>query len=197
MKEHPILFSGPMVKAILEGRKTQTRRVITPQPPSQLHILNQECFAFEANPDRSYNEEPYPSDKKWFCRYGLPGDRLWVKETYAGDDWTGFAYRATEPDALPFGEEVEFKKWKPSIFMPRSASRITLEVVNVRVEQVQCVDWNGAYAEGVKGSPPKHWYHADDTLIQFQKLWDSINAKRGFGWSTLWVWVIEFKKVQS
>jgi hypothetical protein len=201
MKERPILFSAEMIRAILDGRKTQTRRVIKPQPfntpDGSWHI--------ELEPRSGYNsEKTLRNYLPARCPYGEPGDRLWVKETYAGDDFTGYAYRATQPDALPFGEEVTFKNWKPSIFMPRAASRFTLEILNVRVERIQDMTFDDALAEGIKrtdedyflaplaGVPDYPWLHP---VVAFSSLWNDINTKRGFGWEVNpWVWVIEFKK---
>lgn len=163
MTERPILFSGPMVRAILDGRKTQTRRVA--------------------------------KDRDKPCKYGIAGDRLWVRETWqsaaamgvchASDDY--FVYRATDPD----WETCEGWQWRPSIFMPRKASRITLEITDVRAERLQDITNKDARAEGLaRGTVyPRMW---------FEDLWDSINAKRGFGWDVNpFVWVITFKKVGS
>lgn len=162
LKERPILMSAPMVRAILEGRKTQTRRVAK--------ITSR-------------------------CPHGVPGDRLWVRETCerrpfcAGSKAICVAYSADGESVLdPVGFDYSCW-WKrgeklPSIFMPRWASRITLEVTGVRVERVQEINQVDALAEGTQG---KHSY---------AELWDSLNAKRGFGWDTNpWVWVLEFKRV--
>jgi hypothetical protein len=173
MKDYPILFSAPMVRAILEGRKAQTRRVIKPQPT-------------ESNVDTVSIS---------YCPYGEPGGRLWVRETWAGDDWTGYAYKATDPDALPFGEEVSFEKWKPSIHMPRGASRITLEIMNVRVEKLQSIDNHESWREGIPEFG--NWIENDgEAKDEFARLWNKINEARGYGWNTNpWVWVIEFRKL--
>lgn len=204
MKERPILFSGEMVKAILEDKKTQTRRVIKPQPVQD----PDRSWRIEMHPRSGYNSERtmrYHLPNR--CPYGESGDRLWVRETWAGDEFTGYAYKATEPDALPFGEEVTFTKWRPAIHMPRSASRITLEVVNVRVERVQQILPGEAIAEGIKQTVKDAYFGWFDytgngqnlsPLMSFQSLWDSINEKRGYGWDVNpWVWVIEFKKGSS
>lgn len=143
-----------------------------------------------------------------FCPYGVPGDRLWVRETWGLhpdvdeqlkedhcapasidlDDAQHVGYRADQSGAWAV------KKWRPSIFMPRWASRITLEVVNVRVERVQEITDTGGMREGWKCDPnnldylPRQW---------FRDLWDSINANRGYSWeSNPWVWVIEFRRVK-
>jgi hypothetical protein len=184
MNTHPILFSAPMVRAILEGRKTQTRRVI----PSKLQLC------------RSPEDEP-----EWFIqnsKYGQPGDHLWVRETWAvSGNWDGvkisdlphhgidIVYRASEK--YPNGG---YYKWKPSIFMPRWASRITLKVMDVRVERVQDISETDAKAEGVDENSLDVWMSGDDTPVgMFGALWDSINEKRGFGWDVNpWVWVVTF-----
>ncbi len=175
-RERPILFSGPMVRAILDGRKTQTRRVITPQPDGD--------FPFRQR-----------------CPYGKPGDRLWVRETWTHEDsWCSGVdceqpshvyHRATEsyPDSM---------RWRPSIFMPRWASRIDLEVVSVRVERLQEIGEDDAKAEGVEPSRagqdergPVKTYRTG-----FVRAWDTINGKRAPWVSNPWVWVVEFREVQ-
>ena len=181
MKERPILFSGSMVRALLDGRKTMTRRV---------------CKELDHTAERLAVE--------WastHCPYGVPGDRLWVRETWRngtpmlnGPDLNGaVAYRADYPDS---GHLI---KWRPSIFMPRRASRITLEIVSVRVERVQDISEADAKAEGVRQPVPGSWYRhvkRDCYRCGFEALWDSINAKRGYGWDVNpWVWIIEFKQI--
>lgn len=220
MKERPILFSAPMVRAILEGRKTQTRRVIKHQPP-------------EASVDVITFHHPDPRTHYWGfdgaslldwcqpCPYGEIGDRLYVRETWQHsnhpfgpyeDDCLVF-YRADYMDDShgPDGEkspEGKYREWRPSIHMPRSASRITLEIAGVRVERLQDISEQDAIAEGVtpyaiyggkvaswKGTPGM--IGAYETAREaFRGLWDSINAERGLGWSANpWVWVIEFQRV--
>ena len=183
-----------MVKAILEGRKTQTRRVIKPQP----NDIRESPFV------KSGIETTHGYEIK--LKYE-PGDRLWVRETWhqhsSDDDFcTGeIHYRATE---ICVGT-----KWIPSIFMPRWASRITLEVVNVRVERVQDICFEDCLSEGCDsgfehydgscnhiedGSCCQGWHYG--SKWNFRYLWDSINAKRGYGWDVNpWVWVVEFKRI--
>jgi hypothetical protein len=188
MEEHPILFTGPMVRAILEERKTMTRRVIKPQPNE---IANGTPWLNGMQRDRMIH-----------CRYGKPGDGLWVKETW---NWCYSAVK-DEKGKGPIGRkdllvyaadgtpEVLDWKWRPSIFMPRWASRILLEVTAVRVERLQDITEADAGAEGaetawclVTGKPQ---YREG-----FYELWDSINKDRGLGWdSNPWVWVVSFKK---
>lgn len=202
MKLRPILFSGEMVRAILDGRKTQTRRVLKPSWSRCLDLTDPD--------DRARAVEQ--------CPYGVPGDRLWVRETWAdvnSSEGPALLYRADGgmrtwhefsetfgPDygagpsmdyvAYP-GEYVMWwsdllagepdHRWRPSIYMPRWASRLTLEVTEVRVERVQEVSEEDARAEGV------------GTREQFIDLWGSINMKRGYGWAkNPWVWVVSFRR---
>jgi len=174
MSEHPILFNTDMVKAILDGRKTQTRRIIKPQP-----FLG----------DKFQNYEPQVGK----CPYGYEGDRLWVRETFAEPFGKGMGviYRAD------YGENLH--TWKPSIFMPRWASRITLEVTAVRVERLQEISGKDAQQEGFPwhgiGATLQFGYRPP--LTWFSDLWDSLNAKRGYGWSNNpWVWCISFRKIE-
>jgi hypothetical protein len=194
VRERPILFSGPMVRAILEGRKHQTRRIVRVRKPTDHLVL----------------ASPYATS---LCPYGQPGDRLWVRETW-GPCAGGVVYRASEDGAAcPDGG-----KWKPSIFMPRWASRITLEVTDVRVERLQDISEEDIAAEGIplKRSQltgglgvPGDWLAdergLDDSfrgdLINaksaWQLLWDSINADRASWASNPWVWVVEFKRTEA
>ena len=181
MRERPILFNGPMVRAILEGRKTMTRRVIKPRPVSQPML----CPTVTNNGQLSWVSQTSAGSQIQICPYGEPGDHLWVRETWAHDQVSqGIAYRAT--DQLPDGGH-----WSPSIHMPRRASRIFLEVTSVRVERVQDITHKDALREGVS------WSKQDGSPIdRFRLLWNSINAERGCGWdANPWVWVISFKRV--
>lgn len=171
MNERPIIFSGPMVRAILDGRKTQTRRVVKLNASGRAqrkgrnwHLADPECVLA--------------------CPYGVPGDRLWVRETW--QDGNGGIYYATDGNtAAP---------WKPSIYMPRWASRITLEVVSVRVERLNEIGEEDAIAEGSQcaGVPASLTNRG-----AFAKLWDSINAKTHPWASNPWVWVVEFKRLEA
>ncbi len=179
MKEIPILFSGEMVRAILDGRKSVTRRVVRPHP---FHGVVRDGILDDEG-------------KVYRCPYGQPGDRLWVRETfYPMPHLNAKAYfRCT--DLL-----VGVSRWVPSIFMPRWASRITLEVTGVRVERVWDITEASAKAEGVEqeidgwnkdGVVKVYWK-------SFATLWDALNAKRGFGWDkNPWVWVVEFKRISQ
>lgn len=189
MKEHPILFSTPMVKAILEGRKTMTRRIARLKP------------AF--NPMLRESDQWEEFIKK--CPYGIIGDRLWVRETWA--HVAGHTeYKADGFDMSEAIEMGEFKNWKPSIFMHRRDSRITLEIINVRVERLQEITEKDAIGEGVEewdigiGKSYKD-YGKNFAMLDkvnarqsFFSLWETINGKGSWD-SNPWVWVIEFKKL--
>jgi hypothetical protein len=189
MKERPILFSAPMVRAILDGKKTQTRRVIKQQPTNAPGAPNLQAW-FEEMDDGFIR-----------CPYGQPGDQLWVRETWncidtgrltQRQDWV--RYRATDGDEM---------YWRPSIFMPRWASRITLKVTAVRVERVQDITNNDARLEGVAVPHPGISHIPNEAglweqqyIVCFRALWNEINAKRGYGWDVNpWVWVVEFRKI--
>lgn len=174
MKERPILFQADMVRAILEGRKTQTRRVMNPQIVSG-HYKNYWKGA-------TIGDSP--------CPYGQPGDRLWVRETFFPMPHLNAKsyFRATDP--------LVGVKWKPSIFMPRWASRITLEIVSVRVERLQEIAEEDAIKEGVAIKPDAEIAArvAGDTAgrMEYWSLWERINGKGSWD-ENPWVFVIEFK----
>lgn len=193
-REHPILFSGEMVRAILDGRKSQTRRVVKLNP---------------AYVERWKNEPAEMWARE--CPYGQPGDRLWVRETFglgqqSYNHTAWITYRAGgERDANDRYTEVAAwqdrnpRCWYPSIHMPRWASRITLEVTGVRVERVQAITNEDAIAEGCTGGPGVEGYseaNPADPYEEYAILWDSLNADRGFGWNVNpWVWRIAFRRV--
>lgn len=215
MADKPILFSGPMVRAILEGRKTMTRRIMKPQPVDgtwKHPRIKMGYFKCESG-DR-------PSV---FGAY-VPGDTLWVRETWS----YATGPNRDEPDD-PEHHKIIYREqwvrenpdinldgcWKPSIFMPRFAARISLRVTDVRVERLQDITEEDAIAEGVEphldgwypyGRAIAFWKGAQaDVPAQccitardsFEGLWDSLNAKRGFPWaSNPWVWVVSFERVQ-
>lgn len=200
-----------MVRAILDGTKTQTRRVVKPSRGRPIEFLggggsdgpdwnNPECWGYEWQDGASFvtlKADPMEMHQYTYpCPYGQPGDRLWVRETFC-DDWQdtrGIVYRA---DGGLDGEMADAGcKWRPSIHMPRAASRITLEVTGVRVERLQDISIPDAMAEGVvetntnlRGLEPcMEWCYA------FEDLWQSINGPGSWD-ANPWVWVIEFKKV--
>ena len=176
MKERPILFSGPMVRAILDGRKTQTRRVVKPQPDWIRPRVSDDGIA------HGYcGSGPTDGIK---CPYGTVGDRLWVRESWAKSGEVGDAteYRADNPD--PIGA-----KWRPSIHMPRWASRIDLEITGIRVERLQEISERDAMAEGCE------YLTNSVARSNFVKLWISINGQDSWS-ANPWVWVIEFKRIK-
>jgi hypothetical protein len=199
MSERPILMQGDMVRAILDGRKSMTRRVIKPQPPKDVNYLPDLIF---------YENEPYTWSSltmekinknycgEWWtakCPYGVVGDRLWVRETWSidEDDQPIIFYRATD-------HETCGNPYKSSIIMPRWASRILLEVTSVKVERVQDISEEDAEAEGAPlDRMIGYGRYGEKTHREgFIYLWHSINAKRGYGWDVNpWVWVIGFKRV--
>lgn len=197
MKERPILFSGPMVRLILGDHKTQTRRVIKPQPISVK------------------GGYPWKDDlHAIICPFGRSGDRLWVRETFVVDYEIGEGtrgevppavfYRATDDGKTNFTPGMEM--WKPSIHMPRWTCRLFLDVKAIRVERLQDISEDDCYSEGaLEWADAQDLRHSDGTPAKFpsirhayRALWDSLNAKRGFGWDTNpWVWMIEFKRTAS
>lgn len=190
----PILFSGPMVRAILEDRKTVTRRQVK-------HDL---ACRFDEPRGQADVDAGYPfveSDDGWVsavkvCSYGRPGDRLWVRETFNRTNPGGaegvYYYRADGrfPSAIGGGRFCGDEAWKPSIHMPRIASRILLEITAVRVERLQDITNEQAMAEGI-GEPLDERYAAS---VDFRELWESINGAESWN-ANPWVWVVEFKRV--
>lgn len=210
IKERPILFSAPMVRAILEGRKTVTRRAIKVQP----HIDASGNFCVGSS---NYGQDGYgkPVTKHFVndcCPYGKPGDRLWVRETFIDLRGTGVEHRpdpngplqryAYAADCRPGSHSDEARKdfglkYKPSIHMPRAACRILLEITEVRVERLQDISRADIRAEGLQCPPElasddvspnyRDWYPA-----AWRELWEST----GGDWNANpWVWVVEFKRV--
>jgi len=226
MKERPIIFNGEMVRAVLEDRKTQTRRIMKPQP--QL-IGNTWVWPDDHPNDKmSWGEGSNPNvdaAASRHCPYGKHDkDRLWVRETHAfispheercPIEECDIEYKADTGAAHPGGwdnepDNPDAGRWRPSIHMPRWASRINLEVTAVRIERVQKISEENALAEGVELYNPKweHGYYRDyllrtmspcDTAREsFMTLWDSINDKRGYGWEkNPFVWVVEFRRVDA
>jgi hypothetical protein len=241
MKERPILFKGPMVRAILDGRKTQTRRIVKAKDSDPKRCITLSTLMANVNEWRLQNG-------RWFgidgydtlvfadCPYGQVGDRLWVRETWASSQPNIVAYRANgeagaligdggggrlwvhhgyilEAPGYPFGLENlrtiglgKFGgKWKPSIHMPRWASRITLEITGVRVERLNDISEQDANTEGCPpplyddltgthqyqglpfGAGPRQWLCS---------LWLSINGKDSWA-ANPWVWVVEFKRIDA
>ena len=192
-----------MVRAILEGRKSQTRRVVKPQPP---HGIKSVYAPITRDPG---NWQGVASDDLigWYgrCPYGINGDRLWVRETWRsygergrGGEIERFMYRAG------INQATDGWKWKPGIHMPRRACRLVLEVTAVRVKRLQEISVDDAIAEGVVewGTREAGRKVFDGRargipylVNAYAELWNSLNAKRGFGWEkNPWVWCISFSK---
>lgn len=272
VRERPILFSGEMVRAILDGNKSQTRRVVKPQPDRGLGLqamfgTSPDGFAFgtpglwrQVGPDYPDGES---DDRR--CPYGQPGDHLWVREAWhtweeCCDDGSGsahgwdvpcvphckqvyVAYAATprtgwraRPDGVPVAYLADSSPlenypesltgpWRPSIHMPRWASRITLEVTDVRVQRLQeiseedaiaegatqkdglwCMDWSrlgtisrfagGIHARGSGQPLSVRDIGLDSARTAFGNFWTEINAKRGYSWdSNPWVWALTFRRI--
>jgi hypothetical protein len=213
--ERPIIFNAEMVIAILEGRKTETRRVVKPQPPNDAHC----AFGFDRARfwiDAPFNTESrYPScDKEVRVPYPLDCV-LWVRETWqtvdtSGVEWFTLRYRATPDEQfdIPATDAMWDKygggnfrsSWRPSIFMPRWASRLLLRVEDVQAERLHDITADGARSEGVPAPESKKALKSPDeyALFRFSRLWDEINVKRGFGWdANPWVWVIKFELLRD
>lgn len=248
-KEKPILFSAPMINAIMAGNKTQTRRLVKWKPRDMGFNLAFSgmvagCYANE-NPTSGYvlrsrsgdvgmcwNDRTWPA----FCPYGAPGDTLWVRETWYCDDYTagdlaaarvGYVgegpsdedivkkwksaldFRATHDcgsyeAGCPCSDEDGRSGWRPSIFMPRWASRLTLEVLSVRVERLMSITDQDTLAEGVeRATPDGYVFGTDDGKSSpagtprsaFKLGWDTINGARAPWETNPWVWVVSFKDV--
>ena len=174
VRERPILFSGPMVRALLDGRKTQTRRVVKPQPKSEATPVFGPLYlgpdvAHESTSHLVWQDDPQ-SYFKLPCPFGQPGDLLYVRETWAIKNWSdrelascGFDDAPTHPTEVYLGTPTraihqasynnmvgDLGRWRPSIHMPKWAARIWLRVTDVRVEQVQEITEGDAWAEGVQ-----------------------------------------------
>lgn len=181
-RERPILFSAPMVRAILEGRKTMTRRVVkvpwvgreTCQPYEPHYIIEDGVLK---------NLDEYGHYIPVHCPYGQPGDRLWVRETALY--WQNIKGPCSVAAYAADGYELEpGEKWTPSIFMPRWASRITLEITAVRVERLQDISEEDSKREGFPD------------VVHFYELWTILNGKESWR-ANPWVWVLEFKRVEA
>lgn len=219
MRERPILFSGPLVRAILAGRKTQTRRIVKPRTDRDRALLAQATERDEhhraggAGDGSTLQGALLALAER--CPYGAPGDRLWVRETWGAKEadppgvpggrrpqpGDRIVYRADPGDAWQWRDGS--LPWRPSIHMPRWASRISLEVTAVRVERLQAISEDDARAEGVTAKAPTRAVAAGGVLTNdglsavevFRDLWDTINRKRAPWASNPFVWVVEFRRV--
>jgi hypothetical protein len=219
MRERGIIFNAEMVRAVLEGRKTQTRRIMKDQP----EVIPQESEFGDPGFWIPWNEGKTMvrnKDMRIACPFGLKADRLWVRETFRvhsrATDVATLVYRASERQSwtqqthrVPVehcNKPVSPENWTPSIHMPRWASRITLEITGVRVERLQDINVEDVVAEGVKtlGGEmwgPKWWIDApkatiNDALLKFSIMWSKIYGEESWQ-ANPWVWVIEFKRVEG
>lgn len=207
MKEYLILFNSDMVRAILAGRKTQTRRVVKAQPHDHQDgtFSRNAWLRCRADQFLDFFDSPHP--------LGQPGDHLWVKETFARHPkYAQVAYRA-DGEAFEDADGFTWRpNWSPSIHMPRKLSRITLEVTDVDIKRLRDMTNDDAIAEGAyevsrvgDGPASATWtmgagqeWRYESPLQAFEAIWNSIYARRGLGWDVNpWVWVITFKRVGS
>jgi len=205
MKEKPIIFSTSMVQAILHGRKTQTRRIVKLKLNKDgefLHANNhdlahKEIIEFRQQTGRWFGLSGYSTLAYSNCPYGDIGDRLWVREalieSFEKGKGTVTRYAADGAD-LCYGWDYHVRK-RPSIHMPRWASRINLEITSIRVERLQDISEIDALAEGVSDNMGIRFQSGDDTPIgMYAELWESIHGQGSWD-ANHWVWAIEFKTV--
>jgi hypothetical protein len=194
IRERPIIFSAPMVCAILNGRKTQTRRVVKPQPANGFH-------QHETDGNGLWSWICVRAKNQWHdarCPFGVPGDHLWVRETWQFTN--GFEVTEAPNGNHPSGDGIVYaadqispygftgRPWRSPYHLRREHSRITLEIAGVRVELLSQISRADRIAEGF----------ASGSAVEFQQKWDSLNAKRGYSWSrNPWVWVVEFNRISS
>ncbi|MCK6414710.1 MAG: hypothetical protein L6Q63_04005 [Giesbergeria sp.] len=195
MKERPILFSAPMVCALLAGTKTQTRRVVKPQPRRV-----DGGVPFGDAPQWAHAE---PGTAMMRCPYGKRGDRLWVRETFQRFTDDGETLYKADPAGLKAMNELRRDecaeaRWRPAIHMPRWASRITLEITSVRVERLQDIDISAAQAEGVSDTGSLILDSAGNEqggpIAEYAVLWEQINGPGSWD-ANPWVWVLEFRRI--
>ncbi len=210
MRERPIPFSAPMVRAVLAGTKTQTRRVVKPQPFQEDRDICRPSTGWAVVDRQGAIQRWDPGHIRQSCPYGQPGDRLWVREAWRADR----AFDAVPPRSIPVGSptfmEASRDSWlggphdgqpgalRPGMFMPRWASRITLEVTGVRVERLQGISEADAQAEGAPSADLASgreciFPHQGTHRWGFQLLWESINGPGSWA-ANPWVWVVEFRR---
>lgn len=210
MKERGMIFNGEMVRAILDGRKNQTRRIMKPQPANDIArgtFPNTEAYGWVSS-----MKQKFGGTTAHFCPFGQPGDRIWVRETWA-EAGAGAPelklYRANYPAHVPSHYEnvppAEEIHWTPSIHMPRWASRILLEITDVRVERLNDISEEDARAEGIidggclncgEPEPCGCANPEPDATDAFAYLWQSIYGQENWN-ANPWVWVIEFNRIEG
>lgn len=222
MRERPIIFNAPMVRAILDGRKTQTRRIVKPQPWPGVPFIG--IAGMVAIWRRDYGDDTSMMSLVRLS-HGQPGDRLWVKETFAtlcpgsyeeekprAGTYQDIRYKASDRMA-DCADDVRGYRWRPSIHMPRWASRIDLEITAVRVERLQDISEEDAIAEGIEydqgweeepGFGYLDYLSKDDSYSftnprdSFRSLWGAAYAKGNYGWSANpWVFIYEFRRIEE
>ena len=224
MKERGMIFNGEMVRAILDGRKTQTRRIMKVQPESNQLGLLLITDSTKHNDIGKYHWAEsnatgnHVRSNLFLCPFGAVGDRIWVRETfcpvndsqYGGEKWVDYRatpkFEASHPagwDSAP--NDAEALKWRPSIHMPRWASRILLEITDVRVERLNAISEEDARAEGIidggclncgEPEPCGCANPEPDATDAFAYLWQSIYGQESWN-ANPWVWVIEFERVEG
>ena len=222
MKQHPILFSTPMVQAILADYKTMTRRIMKHQPEidKQTGDIVYRIFKNET----VVPIEEFKELRKYNCPYGKPGDILWVRETFAFtigkyEPYDTYSYKADSFHRDINREGIKYTdlckegwhdpdlakelKWRSSIHMPKSACRIWLEITNIRVERLQDITINQSFSEGIErvaGGGFKDYsgilFSIASPRLSFQSLWESINGPNSWD-ANPWIWVIEFKRIEK
>lgn len=229
-KYKPIIFTAPMVRAILEGRKTQTRRIVKVQPPEEGYTLS--TLIDTTGPRRNTGKHHWlkrdgfkviDDSQPYFSEPYAVGDRLWVKESFEFNpggpiyDAAGGVMDSMDDELIYRADRPNLKtKWTSGRFMPRWASRITLEITGVRVERLQDISEDEVFAEGIeKLSDPcdvkteramkkclgkNEWDdfgpYWTDPIFAYRCLWNSIHGPGAWD-KNPWVWVIEFKRVEG
>ncbi|MHB0925981.1 MAG: hypothetical protein ACYC1F_05720 [Gallionellaceae bacterium] len=208
MKGRPILFNASMVHALLEGRKTLTRRIVKMKPSDWCKEIKGDCWHQNDIAEWRLQGDRWFGLMGWYtlafadCPYGQPGDRLWVRETQLPKA-SGTIYRADFSEFEAAGLGGMYGGWKPSIFCKREHSRILLEITGVRVERLQDISCADAKAEGIERSRDGMMWrdyisasHAQiNPIDSYRTLWESINGPGSWD-ANPWVWVIEFKSVK-
>ena len=228
MKQTSVIFTAPLPQKILEGIKTQTRRVVTERLLAKYSDYDDYCSQVTPGDipfQREFEKEFYGAR----CKYGKPGDQLWVKETFFAwgrwearfsekkkrDEWhfvdltiqcgESYKYADCPPEKIKSGKGGQVGWWKrPSIFMPRLASRILLEITALRVERLNSISDEDAITEGAKADPCDHARRTCDEIgcygptakNDFQFIWDSIHGE-GAWLKNPWVWCITFKVIEG